>query len=150
LRRVPALERCASGTQIVCGHGPQERRGHGPQERRGHGPQDFACVPLESFIFFSWVILPDKSEGNILMEVVTITTGRVYDFEQIVKAQRNNDFILFYDDSRRMAGKIELTDKEKRILDVAPSHISQFVMNKYDNGLFAWVNPSDAKIELGV
>ena len=84
------------------------------------------------------------------MEVITITTGRVYDFEQIVKAQRNNDFILFYDDSRRMAGKIELTDKEKRILDVAPSHISQFVMNKYDNGLFAWVNPSDAKIELGV
>lgn len=82
------------------------------------------------------------------MEIVTIKTGRIYDFDQEVKAQRNDDFILFYDDSRRMAGKIELTDKEQRILDAAPSHISSFVMNKYDNGLFKWVNPSDAKKEL--
>ena len=82
------------------------------------------------------------------MEIVTIKTGRIYDFDQEVKAQRNNDFILFYDDSRRMAGKIELTDKEKRILDAAPSHISSFVMNKYDNGLFKWVNPRDAQSEM--
>ena len=82
------------------------------------------------------------------MEIVTIKTGRIYDFDQEVKAQRNNDFILFYDDSRRMAGKIELTDKEQRILDAAPSHISSFVMNKYDNGLFKWVNPRDAQSEM--
>jgi len=75
------------------------------------------------------------------MEIVTIKTGRIYNFDQEVKAQRNDDFILFYDDSRRMAGKIELTDKEKRILDAAPSHINSFVMNKYDNGLFAWAEP---------
>lgn len=82
------------------------------------------------------------------MKIISIKTGRVYDFEQVVKAQRNDNFILFYDDSRRMAGKIELDDKQKRILDAAPSHINSFVMNKYDNGLFAWVNPSDAKSEL--
>lgn len=82
------------------------------------------------------------------MEIVTIKTGRIYDFDQEVKAQRNDDFILFYDDSRRMAGKIELADNEKRILDAAPSHISSFVMNKYDNGLFKWAEPRKTRWEI--
>ena len=72
------------------------------------------------------------------MTVYTIETGRIYDFAQRIRARKFSDFIVFYDESRKMQGKIELTEREQELLDIVPSHANSLILNKYDMGQFKY------------